>query len=78
MPWRDEVWQRLEQAQPPEFEPLLSAAEIGRWRNRTLNWFGGLKEEPGIEPRYITEATVHRFINRTVERLNIFFTTASN
>jgi hypothetical protein len=64
MPWRAEVWSKLAAAQPRDFWPLLTAEEIGQWRDRTLFWFEELKEEPMIEPVYITYADVEAFIDQ--------------
>ncbi len=69
MPWRPAVWGLLAQAQPIEFEPLLTADEIARWRDRTLNWFESLKHEPMIEPAYITTVLVQAFILETANTL---------
>jgi hypothetical protein len=62
MPWRPAVWGLLAQAQPIDFEPLLTGDEIARWRDRTLDWFESLKQEPMIEPAYITAALVQTFV----------------
>jgi hypothetical protein len=62
MPWRPAVWRLLAQARPIDFEPLLTANEIARWRDRTLDWFESLKQEPMIEPAYITAALVQAFV----------------
>ena len=64
MPWRPEVWSKLAAAQPRDFSPLLTAEEIGQWRDRTLVWFEELKQEPMIEPVYITYADVEAFIDQ--------------
>jgi hypothetical protein len=64
MPWRAEVWSKLAAAQPRDFSPLLTAEEIGQWRDRTLVWFEELKQEPMIEPVYITYADVEAFIDQ--------------
>jgi hypothetical protein len=65
-PWRREVWARLAAARPVDFDPLLTADEIGRWRDRTLGWFGELKQEPGIEPASITDEVVQVFVQDAV------------
>jgi hypothetical protein len=38
MPWRETVWRELAAAEPIDFEPLLTAEEIEKWRTRTLGW----------------------------------------
>jgi hypothetical protein len=69
MPWRPTVWALLAQARPIDFEPFLTADEIARWRDRTLDWFGALKREPMIEPAYVTAALVQAFILETAGTL---------
>jgi hypothetical protein len=69
MSWRLTVWALLAQAQPIDFEPFLAADEIARWRDRTLNWFESLKQEPMIEPVYITAAVVQAFVLETANML---------
>jgi hypothetical protein len=44
MPWRPLVWEMLAAAQPVDFADFLTAHEIDQWRDRTLKWFGGLKQ----------------------------------
>ncbi len=63
-PWRDQVWQRLAQAEASDFAPLLTRGEIDRWRERTLRWFTELKEEPGVQPWYLTDQVVGDFVGR--------------
>jgi hypothetical protein len=72
--WRAEVWTKLAAASPEDFAPLLTAKEIGLWRDRTLNWFGGLKQEPGINPSYITDNQVRLFIDQATEMIMNYFT----
>jgi len=67
------VWARLAAAQPRDFAPLLTAEEIGRWRDQTLDWFEKLKEEPKIEPVHITDADVQDFIDRAVGMIDRYF-----
>jgi hypothetical protein len=42
----------------------LTAEEIRQWRDRTLVWFEELKQEPMIEPVYITYRDVEAFIDQ--------------
>ena len=74
MPWRSEVWAKLAAASPEDFASLLTAEEIRQWRDRTLHWYGGLKEEPGIEPTYITGEDVQGFIGQAAEMIVKCFT----
>jgi len=64
MPWRQAVWRLLADARPPDFAGLLTGAEIGGWRDRTLGWFNSGMQEPGIEPVYIRYGEVLAFIDR--------------
>ncbi len=70
MPWRAEVWKKLALAEPVPFEPLLTAGEIGLWRDRTLDWFETLKEEPKIEPVHVTDADVRAFIEQAATAIH--------
>jgi hypothetical protein len=72
-PWRAEVWQKLEASQPQDFAGLLSADEIARWRDRNLHWFGELKAEPGITPKYITRQVVTAFILQAARDIDRIF-----
>ncbi len=60
-PWRPAVWRALAAAQPADLPGLLSADEIGRWRDRTLAWFDTLPAAPG-PPRHLTLARIRAFI----------------
>lgn len=72
-PWRSKVWAQLAQANPIDFTDLLTASEIGQWRDRTLNWFTDLKEDPKIEPDYITDAMVQDFIPYAAKEITNLF-----
>ena len=74
MPWRDQVWAKLGASQPEDFPPWLTGEEIKQWRDRTLKWFEELKEEPGIEPLYITDDDVQMFIDQAREMVTNCFT----
>ena len=63
MPWRMEVWHKLSVSQPEDFCLLLTAEEIGKWRDRVLTWFEVIKPEPKIKPIYITYSETQRFID---------------
>jgi len=73
MPWRPWAWEQLARAVPVGLPSLLTADEIGRWRDRTLHWFHEMKEEPGVEPRYILRPHVDEFIITTTERIRTLF-----
>lgn len=62
MPWRPEVWQSLQGAIPMDMSPLLTAAEISLWRDRVVDWFDKIKQEPKIVPQYITDSMVDGFM----------------
>jgi len=74
-PWRPRMWTALAAATPLPVEPLLTAGEIGQWRDRTLVWFDHVKEEPRIIPTYITDTMVATFIEETVVALHDTFDT---
>ncbi len=63
-PWRRDVWNGLAKAVAMDFPPLLHAAEIDGWRQRTLRWFDDETKEPGKEPVYYTDALVADFVER--------------
>jgi hypothetical protein len=63
-PWRPSVWRALAAAQPADVPGLLSADEIGRWRDRTLAWFDDLPAAPA-PPRYLTYARILAFVGET-------------
>lgn len=67
--WRQAVWRMLAEACAPDFSPYLSADEIDGWRQRTLDWFEKLKQEPGILPQFITDEVVADFIQSSALRL---------
>jgi hypothetical protein len=60
-PWRPQIWRTLAAARPADLPGLLSADEIGRWRDRTLAWFDTLPAAPE-PPRYLTYACIQAFI----------------
>jgi hypothetical protein len=72
--WRPMVWELLGTATAPEYHPLLSADEIGRWRQRTLDWFDTLKQEPGVTPQYVTDSMVANFIVQAADEVAERFT----
>jgi hypothetical protein len=67
--WRPQVWELLEAAVAPAFQPLLNASEIDQWRQRTLNWFDALENEPHFTPLYITDQMVEHFILETADEI---------
>jgi hypothetical protein len=67
--WQPAVWELLAAAVAPHYDPLLSASEIDQWRQRTLRWYGTLKQEPCITPTYITDAIVERFVADAVDEI---------
>ena len=72
--WRPQAWKLLEAAVTPDFRPLLNASEIDPWRQRTLNWFDILKNDPHITPIYITDPMVEQFIPEAVDKIADKFT----
>jgi hypothetical protein len=63
-PWREEVWQLLASAQPMDFPPLLTAHEIGRWRDRTLAWYEAHRLKALSRPVFISTQDVETFIGQ--------------
>ena len=63
-PWRGEVWQRLQAAQPSDFLGLLSVGEISLWNRRTLNWYTSPENEHKFagQPIFITKPCIDDFI----------------
>ncbi|GAK52594.1 hypothetical protein U14_03846 [Candidatus Moduliflexus flocculans] len=68
-PWRVEAWEQISCARPVDFDNFLTADELAQWQARVLNWFGGMKQEPGICPHYITDALVKQFIAQAAEEI---------
>ena len=60
--WRSLVWDRLYAAEPRDFPPLLSAAEIGSWRTRVTGWFDLRPELRNGTPKRITNAVADGFL----------------
>jgi hypothetical protein len=60
-PWRPAVWRALAAAQPADLDGLVSAEEIGRWRDRTLTWFDALAPS-SKPPRFFTCERVQAFV----------------
>jgi len=73
-PWRAEAWAQIALARPVDFDNLLTSDELAQWQARVLNWFGGIKQEPGICPHYITDALVEQFIMQAAEEIRIILT----
>ncbi len=65
--WRTNAWKCLSSAIIIDFKPYLSKSEIDRWRNRTLQWYEKYNKEGEINPIYITNKQVVKFIDRAVE-----------
>jgi hypothetical protein len=78
VPWRSEVWELLDTARPVDFDSLLTAEEIRGWQQRVLRWFDEIKEEPRIQPKYITEEIVLHFIDDAVRIILEWFRESSH
>ncbi|NJN81945.1 MAG: hypothetical protein HC802_06425 [Caldilineaceae bacterium] len=63
------MWEKLKQATAREIDDLLDAGEIDRWRTRVLTWYDAPENNPGIEPRYISYASVVEFTERAARYL---------
>lgn len=64
MDWRPDVWQVLQEVDITDISSLLTAEEISLWRDRVVDWFEKIKEEPKITPKYITDSMVDTFIDK--------------
>ena len=73
MPWRKEVWAQLAAAEPIDFQPLLTAKEVGEWRDRTVNWFEERKQESTEKPVFITSSAVEAFISEAAQAIVGYF-----
>jgi len=73
MPWRPEIWSKLDAATAADFAPFLTAEEIDQWRDRTLVWYEDPGHDPMIEPVYITRADTQTFIDRAVTEIARIF-----
>jgi len=62
-PWQPKVWQLLSTAIAPDFANLLTATEIKKWNDRTLNWFDENKTREYNPIKYITQADIDSFID---------------
>lgn len=72
--WTDEVWSKLIQSKSFGLEPYVSSDEVHYWRYRTIHWFDLLAQEPGVEPRYITEAMTEAFTTDAAKRIKQIIT----
>ena len=61
--WRPSVWKMLREVSSYDIESLLTAEEVSLWRDRVVNWFDKIKQEPKVVPRYITDSIVMEFID---------------
>jgi hypothetical protein len=73
-PWRPEVWELLREARALDVglegePPLLAAAEIDGWRERTLGWFELHREKASYQPQHMTREQVWPFIPRTAAQV---------
>ena len=73
MPWRETVWEKLAAAEPVDFEPLLTAEEIGQWRSRTLGWYDDPEHAVLEEAAYITSADVEAFATKAARAIVAYF-----
>ena len=62
-PWRPEVWALLRAAQACDLEGLLTAEEIGGWRDRVLSWFDANRHKAGYTSQYLTLDRALSFID---------------
>ncbi|MGE5482493.1 MAG: zinc dependent phospholipase C family protein [Bacteroidota bacterium] len=70
--WRPKVWELLSKVDAPEMDGLLTAEEIGKWRDRVLGWYTPDKE-PKIQVKYITHRQVAVFIDEAAASIRALF-----
>jgi hypothetical protein len=70
-PWRPYVWEQLAMSQPIDFY-LLTAQEIGQWRDRTLKWYEQQKSGPR-ETVFITYADTQDFVSQAAQVIAAYF-----
>ena len=75
MTWRSKAWNLLDRVAAPDFLPLLTAQEVDLWRQRTLQWFDKLKQEPKIAPQNITDDDTASFMREAVAAIGQQFET---
>jgi hypothetical protein len=68
-PWRTAAWEALEKTYSIDVPGLLAAAEVQKWKLRTLEWFDDGSKEPKVQPAYITEEAVRHFIDTTASEI---------
>jgi hypothetical protein len=73
LPWREDVWRKLAAAEPVDFEPLLTAGEIGQWRARTLGWYDDPAHAVPEEPAYMTSGDVEAFAAEAAQTIAGYF-----
>lgn len=71
--WRANAWELLAKADPRDVDQLLTAEEIGKWRDRVLGWYTPDKE-PKIQVKYITHRQVAVFIDEAAASIRTLFT----
>lgn len=60
--WREQVWRQLLISKSPDCFELLTLEEIEKWKIRTLTWFEDEDKDPKINPQFIKEDIIERFI----------------
>jgi hypothetical protein len=69
MLWREEVWAQLAAAKPMDFQPFLTAEEIGHWRDRTLGWYDTHKQESLRTPVFLSSSEVEGFASEAAQTI---------
>jgi hypothetical protein len=69
MLWREEVWAQLAAAEPMDFQPFLTAEEIGQWRDRTLGWYDTCKHESMRTPVFLSSSEVEVFASEAAQTI---------
>lgn len=67
--WRPMAWSLLQEAQAYEVRGLLSAEEVGKWRERVLGVYGIIAAKPQFEPQYMTAERLTEFADQAARHM---------
>ena len=69
-PWKNDIWESLQNAEYTDFLDLLSAQEIEAWNKRTLHWYDSNESQHKNPIKYITQADIEDFISSCAKALS--------
>ncbi len=61
-PWKDDIFELLENADAPDSFPLLTQEEIDSWRKTSIEWFGTDKRIGKMPLRYMRTEEIAQFV----------------